>query len=124
MSTDQSLTPTRIARPYYFFKLPESAREWDSDPHSFKLQSFTIGQELDALNECGLAGRLDSKFDFALLQRCMVEVDEAKVDQALGLLEKWSQKARACARRALNRISQPSDAEDQAFFASMVVSPG
>jgi hypothetical protein len=112
-----AVVPRRLSVPEYTYPIPplrkgadpvKAIRQWETDPQeSITLRSFTVGQELDAME----ATKVRSRFDYELLQRICIKVDGKPVDQAVDFVSEWSPNMRVYAVRCLNHMSTP-DPED------------
>lgn len=107
-------TPPTLKLPEYTYKIPESAREWETDPKTVTIRSFPVGTELDAMNALTNVNAMA----YELLQRCTVRQDGKAVDQGTNFIEQWSPKVRTLMTRAVNKRFLPTDKEVEDFLAS------
>lgn len=117
MTAPAIFSPPTLALPEYTFTVPESAREWQKDPTSVTLRSFTVGTELDSINAAGTAGVMA----FELLQRIVIRLNGKPVDQGFDLLADCSPKVRNLFTKAVNALFLPSEDETKAFLESREV---
>lgn len=114
---ENNLTVPTLSKPDFTFTVPESARQYPTDPTSFKIEAWSVAQRLDAERAAGAgAGRLD----FELFQRACVQIDGKAVDQAHDLMAGFSPKVMSLVTTAIDHIGIPSTDETAAFLASVV----
>lgn len=114
MTAAAIFTPPTLALPEYTYTIPESAREWTTDPRKVTIRSFPVGTELDAMNALTNINAMA----YELLQRCTVKIDGQPNDQGLNFIEKWSPKVRTLMTRAINKRFLPTDEETKDFLES------
>lgn len=109
----------KISRPQYKFKIPDTARQFETDPHSLTLRPCTADEERQA-SEVAMGSK--APLPFELLRRSVCEVDDKPVDWGTAdpeWLERASPKVRELAYRAFVRVNQPTQEEADGFFAGM-----
>jgi hypothetical protein len=112
-----ALTPPTLALPEYTYKIPESAREWTTDPTSVTIRSFTVGLELDAI----AAAVGERVLAYEILQRCVIRMNGKPVDQGFDLMTECSPKVRSLLTTAVNKLFLPSADETKDFLGSVEV---
>lgn len=117
MTAPAIFSPPTLALPEYTYKIPESAREWQKDPTSVTLRSFTVGTELDSINAAGGGGAMA----FELLQRIVIKMNGKPVDQGFDVLTDCSPKVRNLLTKAVNTLFIPDEDETKAFLESREV---
>ncbi len=120
MSDNQMVVP-KLAAPVYTFVIPESARQYPTDPHKITLRAYSMAQEADARRVQRATGNL---LDYCLLERALIKIDDKPVDQAQDILGSWSPKCRMFGQMAIGKVGSPDDDEAAAFLASMSVEAG
>jgi hypothetical protein len=111
-----AFAPPILSLPVYTRRIPESAREWKTDPHSVTLRSVTVTAELDALASANAA--TTRRLEYEILQRCITKIDGAPVDQTVDLIDKCSPKVRVLLVDFLNAKMMPSNKERSDFEGS------
>lgn len=122
MSTKPGESNTQIptlTKPIYSFTVPGSARQYQKDPKTFKIEAWNTGTELDARR---VSEKNNSSLDFEIFQRACIEIDGKPADQAMDLTAEWGPKARRFAEKAIAHVGLPSAQEDKDFFASVIQS--
>lgn len=116
MTTVADKLAPRLARPLFDWDVPESERDWETDPTSFTLQQPTTLQDIDA------AGVADftkpTSYLLARLERSVVMLSGKPADQGTPFLDSISPRVRELMFEAFQSITQPTKEGRAAFLAS------
>ncbi len=109
-------------RPKFTFKIPESARLLETDPHTVTLQSITIGEENQASASVKSSG---GPLGYELVKHSLIAADGKVVSWEAGekerFLEGCSSKVRTLIMGAFEKIHSPEKKDSDDFFNSMTV---
>ena len=113
MTTVAEKFAPQISRPVFDFVIPESKRQWSTDPTRFAMRQTTGMEDSDAATEA----QGDSiKYAKARIHRALVEVDGRPYDQALSEIDNWSNGVREALLFAFDNISCSFTKEEREGF--------
>lgn len=102
-----------IRRPYVEGEIPDEVRLFPDDPKTFRLQPYTLAEEIDAFR----AGRPTSTEGFELLRKAAVLINGSAPDE--NWLEKTSPGVRRLLTEALTELIAPSEGVRETFRKSL-----
>jgi hypothetical protein len=118
MSRD--LTPKLLARPEFYFEIPEAARTFpEKDIKSFKIRAYTLQQEIDASKAAAVAGgSTEISMQAELIRRSVFEINDGAIED-MNWLDEQSPSVRALLGVGLAKATEIKKETVDAFLASM-----
>lgn len=117
-----AVSALEASRPRFSFKIPESARQLASDPHTVVLRMPTVADDLRASS---VAQDSREALGYERLKNALDEVDGRKVtwenDEKDRVVEACSPKVRQFLGMAYTKAFSPNNDEMEAFLGSMAI---
>lgn len=122
VSASAAAAALAASKPRYKFSIPETARQWPTDPRIVIFREITVSDEMHAAE---IAGGVGFKFAYESLKAAIVEVDGKAITAMAGeretFIEGCSPKVRDLLLKAHNKLHSPDPGDGDAFLASMTV---